>query len=169
MHCPRSDTAVEVCEVHIAASGPDLQIEVILAQYVATVAYAEFEAIVRQLIRDRCSVHGDDPLASFGGVAALRLVRSIKVTELSGALGWFGDSHKQTFRNVVDDDPEAVASWNNLLTGRHGIAHERETPPSLTFGDIKRDLTSAKRVLDAFAGALSATHATTSACQGSMP
>lgn len=154
MDCPRADAAIETCDGHMTRSGADPEVEVILAQHVASVAYAEFEAKIRRMVTDRCSKHDDVPLASFVGVASTKLIRSIKVTELSGALAWFGEAHKSEFREAVAHDEEAVAAWNNVVTGRHGLAHEQPSTPTLTLGDVKRDVERAKRILDAFAVAL---------------
>jgi hypothetical protein len=156
MDCPRADAAIEACDVHLLRSGADPEIEAILAQHIASVAYAEFEAKIRAIVTGRCDRHGDPPLASFAGIASRRLIRSIKVTELAGALGWFGDAQKSSFQDAVANDQEAVAAWGNVVTGRHSLAHEQPSPPSLTLGDLKRDVDRAKRVLDAFADALKA-------------
>src|ERR1700750_2889580 len=124
MNCPRTEAAIETCDLHVEESPPDPEIEVILAQHVASVAYAEFEALIRKLIHDRCKRHEDEPLASFTAVAATRLIRRLKIGELSGPLGWVGDAHKTAFKNAVSGLPEAAAAWNNILTGRHSLAHE---------------------------------------------
>lgn len=154
MDCPRADAAIESCDSHMARSGGDPEIEVILAQHVASIAYAEFEAKVRNAVAARCARHGDPPLSSFAEVAASKLIRSIKVSALSGALGWFGDDYKVGFTDAIQTDQEAVAAWNNVLTGRHSLAHEQASAPTLTLGDVKRDVERARRILDAFAEAL---------------
>jgi hypothetical protein len=150
MDCPRAEAAIETCDAHVESSSADPEIEVILAQHVASVAYAEFEALIKRMIHDRCKRHGDDPLSSFIAVAAGRLIRSIKITELSGSLGWFGDDRKKAFSAAIDSNPEAVAAWNNVLTGRHGLAHEQLKQPTLTLSDVKRDVRRAQEILDVY-------------------
>lgn len=154
MSYPRVDAALETCGRHVAGAGPPPEVDVVLAQHVASVGYAEFEGRVRELIGARCSRDTDAAVASFVKVAAVRLVRSIKISELAGALGWFSPEAKGAFSEALDDDPEAAAAWDNILTGRHTLAHEQGATPSLTFRDVKRDIERAKRVVDAFADAL---------------
>ena len=154
MDCPRLEAAIETCDAHIQASGSDPEIEAILAQHIASVAYAEFEALIKRMIHERTSRHDDEPLSSFAAVAASRLIRSIKINELSGSLGWFGDDHKKDFSSALADVPEAVAAWNNVLTGRHGLAHEQRTQPTLTLIDVKRDTFRARAILDAYLDAI---------------
>ncbi len=156
MDCPRAEAAIETCELHVEESPPDPEIEVILAQHVAAVAYAEFEALIRKMIHDRCKRHEDEPLSSFAAVAASRLIRSIKIKELSGSLGWFGDAHKTAFQAAIGALPEAVAAWNNILTGRHSLAHEALNAPTLTLSDVKRDARWAQVILDSYLGAIAA-------------
>jgi len=129
-------------------------VDVALAQHVASVGYAEFEARVRDLIGARCSRHTDASVANFATVAALRLVRSIKISALAGTLGWFSPDAKEAFSLALANDPDAVAAWDNILTGRHTLAHEQGVAPSLTFRDVQRDIERAKRVVDVFADAL---------------
>lgn len=160
MEFRRVDAARETCGKHLTDAAPGPAIDVILAQHVAAVAYSEFEASVRATVHRRCATTGDQPVAAFVEIAATRLIRSIKVEELTGILGWFGDETKEQFKSAMRDDPEAVAAWHNILIGRHGLAHEDESgdrtgTPSLTFNDVDRDIDRAKRVVVAFDSALS--------------
>lgn len=154
MNCPRAEAAIETCDLHVEESPFDPEIDVILAQHIATVAYSEFEALIRKMIHDRSKRHEDEPLSSFSSVAATRLIRSIKISELSGSLGWFGEAHKKAFQEATEALPEAVAAWNNVLTGRHSLAHEPLNPPTLTLSDVKRDARRAREILDAYLGAI---------------
>jgi len=132
----------------------DPEIDTVLAAHVASIAYASYERRVRQLIAERCRHPTDDPINRFTEVASVRLVRSIKVGELAGFLGFFGETEKQAFQRAIDAQPEAVAAWGNLLTGRHGVAHELESAPTMTLADVKRDIAAAAKVLEAFEAAL---------------
>ena len=105
----------------------------------------------------RCFHRRDRSINRFADIAALRLIRSIKIAELSGTLGYFGDAEKQAFQDEIVQDPEAAAAWGNLITGRHGVAHELDTPPTMTLTDVRRDVERAERVLTIFEAALNVT------------
>jgi hypothetical protein len=151
----RLQSAIEVCGKHLKRVAKlDPEIDAVLAGHVAAVAYAVYERRIRELIAARCAHDTDMSVNRFTRVASVRLVRSIKVTELSGALGHFGDLEKDAFQKRLRASPEAVAAWDNLITGRHGVAHEFDSSPTMTLRDIERDVVRAEKVLEMFEVAL---------------
>ncbi len=151
----RVEAAIEVCTRHLEAlERPDPEIDTVLAAYIASVAYAAFEKRVRDLMAQRCRHPTDEPINRFTGEASQRLVRSIKITELAGFLAFFGEEEKKAFQRKLADEPQIAAAWGNLLTGRHGIAHELDAAPTMTLADVKRDVAAAEQVLQAFEAAL---------------
>lgn len=149
----RVDAAIETCSRHLESSATDPEVEAILAGHIAAIAYASYEKHVRDLIAERCLHPTDQPINNFASVASQRLVRSIKIGELSGFLGFFGDSHKRSFQDALAAETEAAAAWDSLLTGRHGIAHENSAP-SLTFADVTLYVVGAEKILGMFEAAL---------------
>jgi hypothetical protein len=151
----RLQAAIEVCDRHVEGiARVDAEVDAVLASHVASVAYAVYEKRVRDLVAARCFHATDDSINRFADVAAVRLVRSIKISELSGTLGYFGDAEKRAFQHGMREDPEAAAAWTNLIMGRHGVAHDIGTSPTLTLADVRRDVSRAERVLAAFEAAL---------------
>lgn len=105
----RVDAAIETCSRHLEGTGADPEVEAILAGHVAAIAYASYERRVRELIAERCLHPTDQPINNFANVASQRLVRSIKISELAGFLGFFGDDHKRRFQaTLAADSPKLV-------------------------------------------------------------
>lgn len=151
----RLESAIEVCTGHIEkVADPDPEIDTVLAGHIAAVAYAAFEKQIRQLVAARCAHPTDEPISRFTAEASVRLVRSIRVGELAGVLGLFGDAEKAAFQAKIKGEPEAVAAWDNLITGRQDVAHENGAAPTMTLTDIQRDVAAAERVIDVFEAAL---------------
>ncbi len=151
----RVEAAIEVCTRHLEKlDRPDPEIDTVLAAHIAAVAYAVFEKHIRDLIVERCRHPTDEPINRFADVAAQRLVRSIKVTDLAGFLGFFGSEEKEAFQRRLRREPEVEAAWGNLLAGRHGIAHDAGAAPTMTLADVMRDVKAAEQVVQAFESAL---------------
>ncbi len=151
----RLESAIEICTQHLKAIPlADPEINAVLAGHVAAVAYAVFERRVRDLVAERCKHPVDEPINRFASAASMRLVRSIKISELTGTLGLFGDAEKTAFSEKLRREPELSAAWDNLIKGRHGVAHEIESAPTMTLLDVQRDLKGAERVLAIFEAAL---------------
>jgi len=151
----RLESAIEICTQHpTAVPLADPEINAVLAGHVAGVAYAVFERRVRELVAERCRHPEDEPINRFVSAASKRLVRSIKISELAGTLGLFGETEKRAFQDRLSKEPEISAAWDNLITGRHGVAHDIDSAPTMTLLDIQRDLEGAERVLAVFEAAL---------------
>jgi hypothetical protein len=156
MKLQRVDAAVELCERHLAATNSHgTEVEAILTAYVSSIAYAEFESSARRIITERAASadETDDHLAAFARTAAVRLVRSIKLSELSGAAAWFDPNCKAQFLTELGD--EAKQAWNSIILNRHGVAHNGDSAPSdtlissLTFNEFKGLYPKALTVLEA--------------------
>ncbi|MBQ3358224.1 MAG: hypothetical protein IJG47_04915 [Microbacterium sp.] len=153
---PRSSQALEVCQRHAAevasrtSVGAWAQVESALASYAAATIYAEAESIIKTLTADRLGRSpADARVRSFGKVAANRLIRSIKIGELSGVLGHFGHECKEHFSNALDSKDKT--DWDSLIGARHGTAHfEDENASPLTLGDVAGYFPSVGAVLETY-------------------
>lgn len=153
---PRSEQALKVCRDHASAVKQSAkvsdwaQLENVLASYVASTIYAESESILKAMTAERAA-HGakDASVIAFGRVAADRLIRSIKISELSGTLGLFDSSCKDTFSEKLE--LRQKSDWDSLVLARHGTAHEnRDNGSGLTLRDIEEYFRSVKGVLESF-------------------
>lgn len=152
----RSESALESCRSHLSKAGnDDPEIASILAVYVSGVIYAEAEGRIRELVAT-CA-QGDSPhqhVASYCRVSAERLVRSIKISELSGVAGHFSSDFKERFSDLLKSDDKNA--WDALIRNRHGHAHGSSEPSisNLTFADVERYFLSVEDVLECFESAL---------------
>ena len=119
--------------------------------YVLTVVHAEFEKAVKGAIRERCQVAADPLLRNFTSQAADRLVKSIKVTELSGILGYFDGTCKTTFQNSINHSL-SESSYTSLEMNRQALAHN--AAHNATISDVQQWFTEAQTVVVKFREAL---------------
>lgn len=157
---PRSSAIKVTCESHIRASlehtsmSTQAAIESVLARHTASVIYAEAEAIIRNLVAQRVA-HGtaDSRVESFSQVASQRLIRSIKISELSGVLNHFSPACKEFFAQTLTSKQQT--DWESLINSRHDTAHENAgSVEHLTLADIDGYFASIPAVLDAFSASL---------------
>ncbi len=84
-------------------------------------------------------------------------MRSIRISELAGAAGFFHGACKDKFRAGLDN--EASTAWDSIVNNRHGVAHEEssgEDPviSTLTFGELTALYPKALTVLDCLRAAI---------------
>ncbi len=157
MNLTRVDAALEDCERHLETTGTfGTEIEPILTVYVSAVIYAAFEAEVRRTLAARIAsvVEQDQHVGNFATYASTRLVRSIKIGELAGAAAWLHEDCKLRFHDALDG--EAHAAWDNIVTNRHGVAHEDDSTvvSNMTFRELKEAYPKALTVLECFRGSI---------------
>jgi ribosome maturation protein Sdo1 len=154
----RVNDALEQCRLHLDSTSPaDPQIEAILTAYVSSVIYASFEAELRVIVATRAhSSLSDERETRFGNYAAGRLVRSIRISEISGLAGAFHPNCKELFKDTLN--AEQQSAWDSIINNRHGLAHEGEAPTSiisnLTFAELELLYPKAITVLDVFRTAI---------------
>lgn len=157
---PRSSAIKGICESHIKASlnsasmSTYAAIESVLARHTASVIYAEAEAIIRDLVAQRVAYGTTDTrVRSFSQVASQRLIRSIKISELSGVLNHFSPVCKEYFSRSLTSKQQT--DWDSLINSRHDAAHENSgSIEHLTLADIDGYFASIPAVLDAFSESL---------------
>lgn len=118
-----------------------------------SVTYAKLEEVVRSSLFDRCKV-GMDPLAErFLEKAIERMVRSVRISELSGILGGFSTSVKEQFQQDMQrGNGQSATYYDNLVSNRHALVHQATA--NATMQDIDEWLPSATHVIESFRKAL---------------
>lgn len=157
---PRSQQAIDLCRKHAddahaySSASMSAQIEAMLAKYVSSTIYAEAEAIVVSLTAARAAHQTSDTrLRAFGTVAARKLIRSIKISDLAGILSHFDTACKAKFQDELND--QLKTDWDSLIQARHGVAHDQGTAVSyLSLLDVERYFPSVSKVLDVYAVSL---------------
>ncbi len=157
---PRTDSLKKICTAHALTSKANTslaawaQIESVLASHLASIAYAEAEARIQEYICGRVAQSTPDTrVHSYVRFSASRLVRSIKISELSGILGHFGDECKSHFSATISDKQKS--DWDSLMGSRHSTAHQTTSPaPHLTLTDVDGYLASVSEVLALFRSSL---------------
>jgi hypothetical protein len=149
-----------MCERHLAATASyGTQVEAILTSYISTVIYSAFEAQARTIVATRAAGDGaDSHLENFARTASIRLMRSIKISELAGAAAWFDPDCKRRFQEALDD--VVKNAWDTIISNRHGLAHDDNLGgditiiSNLTFRELRELYPFAITVLDILSDAI---------------
>lgn len=127
-------------------------IERVFVGYALTLIYAEFERSIKSAINDRCHIESDPPLNSFVEWSTNRIIRSLRISDLSGFLRRFDDKYNDRFQAAKDKDLQTQVSWDRIITNRQAFAHE--APTNMTFTEVQEEFSKAKGVIFAFREAL---------------
>ena len=128
-------------------------IERVFVGYALTLIYAEFERSIKSAINDRCHIESDPPLNSFVEWSTNRIIRSLRISELSGFLRSFDDKYNDRFRATVGNtNHQTQVFWDNIIENRQALAHE--TPKNATLIEVQEWFSKAKIVISAFRTAL---------------
>ena len=149
MRIARIDETLDVCQHHLNSSGTfGTQIESLLTYSILVIMYAEFEQNIESILQEKCASIGDGSIRSFVE-SCLRLVsRNIRVGELAGLLGRFGDLYKTRFNEKCSDNPRARDSYSSIITNRHATAHSSGSTAS--FLEVKGFYEEGHIILDFF-------------------
>lgn len=150
----RLDKEIALCKQHLHASSSEgTLIESIVVGYILSMFYAITEEAVLNSIYERCRVGMDQPSERFLKHAVRRVVRSIKVTDLSGVLGILCDTYKENFQQEMKrDGGRATTYYDNLLSNRHALVHQASV--NATMKDIDEWEPLAKSVITEFRKAM---------------
>ena len=151
MLIPRIDQALELCEEH-ATAGVAGDVQVLLTQSLLVLMCAEFERKIQGMVEDRCASIADEAVQRFAVSCFESVFRSLRIAELSGLLGRFGEPHKKKFGDALDEKSKNM--YDSILSQRHAVAHGGNV--NATLGDIRAYYTEAHKVLDCFKEALAA-------------
>lgn len=130
---------------------PDPFIQSVAVNYLLTVVYADIENCIHGVLIDFGTEKTDARVSSFVEGSIRKVVRSIKCSELAGALGMFDDDCKKHFQKGVKET-QAATAYDRIIVGRHDQAHRLGS--DLTLADVGRDLEACETVLTAFAASL---------------
>lgn len=147
----RTRSFLEECTSHIEeTSSSGSEVEAFLAQYLLVSLCAEMQEEMYRVVELRAKQCGDDELCSFALSSSKRLLRSVKVGELSGFVGHFGVDRKRRFNEALDE--RATLQYNTAVESRHSVAHKNGA--QVTLGELTAIVDAAGAVLDAARQAL---------------
>jgi len=126
------------------------EVEAFLSQYLLVVLCAEMQEEIYRIIEIRASRCGDDEICSFALASSRRILRSVKVAELSGFVAGFGQGRKDRFSSALDE--RAILQYNSAVDNRHAVAHK--SGAQVTLMDIKEIISSATLVLESVMAAI---------------
>lgn len=129
------------------------QIEQVFVGYVLTIIYAEFEKAIKSAIKDRCHIQGDTLLNNYVRSTTDRIIRSVRISDLSKVLKRFDNKYNDRFRATVGNtNHQTQVSWDNIIDNRHAFAHM--APTNATLIEVQEWFSEAKIVIFAFRAAL---------------
>lgn len=139
MEFPRLDSAITTCRRHLQETNSfNTEIEAIVVGYLLAVTYAEYEQTVRRLISERGRTD-DERLTAFVRVATERIVRSLRLSELKGFLGFFHEDCKQALHDEVNDT-RAHLAYDSIINSRQDLTHRFVASMTLAeFEDFYRE------------------------------
>lgn len=147
----RTRSFLEECRTHIDnTSSSGTEVEAFLAQYLLVALCSEMQEEVYRVVEMRATRCGDDELCSFVLSSSKKLLRSVKVSELSGFVGHFGVERKRRFMSSLDE--MATMQYNSAVESRHSVAHR--SGAQVTLSELETIVGVACNVLDATRGAL---------------
>jgi RiboL-PSP-HEPN len=145
------DAQFEKCEQHLKDTlTANTEVEFYLSQFLLVRVCAEFESRIKLLIERRCARTNDTYIKRFVQKSARRVWRDFKISDIKGNLEHFGQDYAESFRQLIDAPLEA--SWNNVYTNRHAVAHGAGTQMSLR--ELKETYRKSQDVLEAVVLAL---------------
>lgn len=152
MKLPRSDAALDTCQRHLADTGTEnTEVEAILVNYLLGAFYAEFEQCVQTAVIARAKAGVDADVDRFVEHAARRLVRHVKISDLTGVLGILSPACRDFFADRVNDTP-VHAAWDNIVQHRMDFAHASGS--AMTIGELRVSYERSREVLEVFSAAL---------------
>lgn len=158
MDFTRIDDAVAACKAHLdATNSRGTEIESFLVAHLLITIGAEYENFVERIIVKRAERTADAHVHSFVKRTAHRIIRSVKVTEISGHLACLGGTCKDDFQKAVNGTISET-HYGNIITNRHMVAHDQQLP-NMTMAELETALPESKKVLEAVANAIGLTAA----------
>ena len=156
MNFRRIELAIEVCRNHLdSTNARNSEIESYLVSHIIVLVIAEYEMLLEKMILKRVGRTNDAHVQSFVHKSLDKFFRSIKVTEISGLLGRFGEDYKKSFQDAAANIQPAISRYGNILQSRHAIAHEASL--NMTWAELEISFNESKLVLSAIANALGLT------------
>ncbi|MQP77207.1 hypothetical protein CQ393_15095 [Stenotrophomonas sp. MYb238] len=147
----RTRLALDECRQHIdATSSSGSEVEAFLAQYLLIVLSAEIQEEIYRVVEMRANKCGDREICEFTLASSKKILRSVKINELSGFVGGFGVERKAKFGGLLDD--RTIFQYNSAIDNRHSVAHR--SGAQVTLADMLAVIESATLVLQSAMAAL---------------
>lgn len=147
----RTKNILDECETHLeGTSTSGSQVEAFLSQFLLVSLCAEMQEEFHRLVKERAQNCGDHELCSFALSSSKKLLRSVKVSELTGFVGHFGTDRKRRFSELLGDRERL--QYDAAVDNRHLVAHRNGA--QVTLSDLRDIVGAACAVLDAARTAL---------------
>lgn len=121
-------------------------LEVIAAQYVAVVAYADIERELGDMIEKRLKRIGDEKVSYFIYKLNEKMFKRVPKTDIAETAACFGDNCRADLNNRITE--KDVQSYTNLIQTRHDVAHPGTS--NATMAGVRDGLEAGKRILSEF-------------------
>ena len=146
------DQALANCEEYIQnSSSADEELKNMLTQALLILMCAEFEKKFKEFILERCSEIDDDSIKEY--IINKTRIRSLKISDISGLTGEFGEKHKSEFKRLIDGSSTPCdVLYESVRSNRNKVAHGEGC--NATILDVKQYYEGAHEVLDHFKQAL---------------
>ncbi len=155
MRLPQVEDALTTCKQHLERTRTEgTAVEPYLVRYLLVLIHAAYEQTIKDLILEKMKGVSDKHLSSFVTSVTGSVIRSIRITDLSGLLGRFGNDYKDVFSTKIPERGGAYRAYDDIMVNRRNIAHDVGQPMSLTFKDVENRFHESLAVLDAFSEAL---------------
>jgi hypothetical protein len=147
----RTRSALDECRQHVETTlSSGSEVEAFLSQYLLVVLCAEMQEEIYRVVELRAKKCGDDELCSFALASSKKILRSVRIGELSGFVGSFGPGRKDRFSGALDE--RAVLQYNSAVDNRHSVAHR--SGAQVTLSDMVEIISSATIVLESAMAAI---------------
>lgn len=146
MKLNRIDHAIETCKQCLDnTEARGTEIESYLTRYLLILINVVFEDEIKKIVAGRAAQTEDPAIESFVNSAVERLLRSIKISEISGFLNKFGSEYKSDFSDKITNT-RAETCFNTIINNRHLTAHT--SGPTMTFNELITFYEEGHKVLD---------------------
>jgi hypothetical protein len=144
--------AMDACRNHLDATGArNTEVESFLVGFLLVMICSEYEIAIKAMVSKRAEKCGDGDVHGFVREHIGKIVRGIKVSDLTGVVGSFSSAAKEHFQKAVINQQPHV-SYDNIMTNRHSVAHRSGS--QVTFSELEGFIKESDKVLDAAAEAL---------------
>jgi hypothetical protein len=147
----RTRSALDECRQHVdSTSSSGTEIEAFLSQYLLVLLCAEIQEEIYKVVEMRAVKCGDEEICAFTLASSKKILRSVKIGELSGFVGSFGPGRKAKFSDLLDE--KSIFQYNSAVDNRHSVAHK--SGAQVTLADMADVIESAALVLHSAMAAL---------------
>lgn len=144
MFLQRTNLALHDSEQHLNNSGAwNTSIESFLTQHILILLCAEMQQNIYDIVENRLLKNRDKRINRFVSESKQKMLRSVKTSDISGFLGYFGSDLKDFFNSEISE--REVTTFNNAVEGRHDVAHRYGV--SVTFAELQQAIIIGEKIL----------------------